>query len=37
MTPAAFVTALPVFAAMFWFGWLRGSREGLLLIGGRSR
>jgi hypothetical protein len=30
----ACLTALPVFAAMIWFGWLRGSRDGLLLIGG---
>jgi len=28
------VTALPAFVAMTWFGWQRGSRGGLLLIGG---
>jgi hypothetical protein len=28
------LSALPVFVAMIWFGWQRGSRGGLLLIGG---
>jgi len=27
------LTALPAFAAMIWFGWQRGSRDGLMLIG----
>ena len=27
------LTALPAFAAMIWFGWQRGSRDGLILIG----
>ena len=30
----ACVTTLPVFAAMIWCGWQRGSRRGLWLIGG---
>lgn len=27
------LTALAAFAAMIWFGWQRGSRDGLVLIG----
>jgi len=30
----ACLTTLPVFAALIWCGWQRGSRYGLLLIGG---
>lgn len=30
------LTTLPVFAAMIWCGWQRGSRRGLWLIGGPS-
>jgi hypothetical protein len=29
----ACLSALPAFAAMIWFGWQRGSRAGLMLIG----